>query len=154
MERLHYERGKAAFTLRDRLQKHRIAHPTSADEQDPIIADDDIEWFETDGDGRLRLRSKENPGSVGTTNEDTCEASKSETGNRKFKALFGQCRTHNEQILVWLCGVIFARATFYHAEAVSNVLVSAIQRQILHLILLICLYRKPFLSLAPTSPSI
>ncbi|KAJ7023008.1 hypothetical protein C8F04DRAFT_1271905 [Mycena alexandri] len=125
VERLHYERGKAAFTLRDRLQKHRLAHPAGdADLEEPELelADDDIEWFEADTDGNVRVRSKENPGSVGTVDSDACEANKSPEGNQRWKALFGRCRTHNEQILVRPCGVIFARATFYHAEAVSNVL--------------------------------
>ncbi|KAJ7605847.1 hypothetical protein DFH06DRAFT_1348440 [Mycena polygramma] len=123
MERLHNERSKAAFTLKDRLQKHRLAHPTaSEDPPDLVVAEDDIEWFEMDDEGNLRLRTKDNPGSIGTADENLCEASKSDTGDRKYKALFGRCRTHNEQILVWPCGVVFARATFYHAEAVSNVL--------------------------------
>ncbi|PPR02945.1 hypothetical protein CVT24_012157 [Panaeolus cyanescens] len=49
---------------------------------------------------------------------------KSLTGNRPIlKAQFGRRRTHNEQTLVRPCGVIFARATMYGAEAVSNFLV-------------------------------
>ncbi|KAF8193272.1 hypothetical protein K438DRAFT_1589761, partial [Mycena galopus ATCC 62051] len=63
-----------------------------------------------------------NPGSIGLDDSVPCEATKSDTGNRKFKALFGGSRTHNEQILVRPCGVIVSRATFYNAEAVSNVL--------------------------------
>ncbi|KAJ7176348.1 hypothetical protein C8R43DRAFT_1084702 [Mycena crocata] len=120
MEKLHYERGKAAFTLHDRLQRHRIAHPNS-DADAEVKDEEDMEWFEMAEGGNVRVRREGNPGSVGVT-DDACEAAKSDTGNRKFKALFGRCRTHNEQILVWPCGVIFARATFYHAEAVSNVL--------------------------------
>ncbi|KAJ7489705.1 hypothetical protein B0H11DRAFT_1860262 [Mycena galericulata] len=122
MERLHYERGKAAFTLRDRLQRHRLNHPTG--DNSDSTAEEDIEWFEMDKDGRVRVQHRDNPGSVGVedSSQPECEASKSDDGNRRFKALFGRCRTHNEQILVWPCGVIFARATFYHAEAVSNVL--------------------------------
>ncbi|KAJ7759415.1 hypothetical protein DFH07DRAFT_1023762 [Mycena maculata] len=119
MERLHYERGKASFTLRDRLQRHRINHPTTDQEE---ISEEDIEWFELDEQGRVHVQHRTNPGSVGVTEEPECEASKDETGNCRYKALFGRCRTHNEQLLVWPCGVIFARATFYHAEAVSNVL--------------------------------
>ncbi|KAJ7015995.1 hypothetical protein C8F04DRAFT_1283370 [Mycena alexandri] len=88
MERLHYERGKAAFTLSDRLQKHRLAHPSDGEESELLVAEDDIEWFEIDKQGSLH----------------------SADGNRKHK------------ILVWPCGIIFVHATFYHAEAVSNVL--------------------------------
>lgn len=127
MEKLHYERGKAAFTLRDRLQRHRVNHPTGDDEE---INEEDIEWYELDEHGRVRVQHRTNPGSVGEQDQPECEASKSDSGNRKYKALFGRCRTHNEQILVWPCGVIFARATFYHAEAVSNVLVHAFSSSI------------------------
>ncbi|KAJ7190272.1 hypothetical protein GGX14DRAFT_579985 [Mycena pura] len=131
MERLHCERGQAFFTLRERLQRHRQTHPDSEqDEEDTYDEDsedidgEDIEWFEFGEQGDIRIRSGRNPGSIGVVDADTepCAASKSSTGNRKYKALFGRCRTHNEQLLVWPCGVIFARATFYNAEAVSNVL--------------------------------
>jgi hypothetical protein len=126
MERLHYERGQAAFTLKTRLQRHRIAHPQNGlDDQSPDAVDtaDDIETFHLDNDtGHLRIHSEDNPGSVGITDE-ACEASKSPTGNHKFKALFGRSRTHNLQTIVRPCGVIIAQAPFYNAEAVSNVLV-------------------------------
>jgi hypothetical protein len=54
MERLHNERGKAAFMLTDRLQKHRLIHPrndatvpeASADTEEDM--EDDIETFEVD----------------------------------------------------------------------------------------------------------
>lgn len=143
MERLHYERGRAFFTLRERLQRHRQTHPDSEqDEEDTNDEDgedidglgEDIEWFEFGELGDIHIRSGPNPGSIGVVDTDAepCEASKSLTGNRKYKALFGRCRTHNEQLLVWPCGVIFARATFYNAEAVSNVLVG---KQYVHIIL-------------------
>ncbi|KAJ7936288.1 hypothetical protein B0H13DRAFT_1946806, partial [Mycena leptocephala] len=124
MERLHYERGQAAFTLKTRLQRHRITHPQNGlDDQSPDTVDtaDDIETFHLDNTGRLRIHSEDNPGSVGITDE-ACEASKSPTGNRKYKALFGRSRTHNLQTIVRPCGVIVAQAPFYNAEAVSNVL--------------------------------
>ncbi|KAI0039532.1 hypothetical protein FA95DRAFT_1585268 [Auriscalpium vulgare] len=57
-----------------------------------------------------------------TARTDAPCPSKSATGNVKRKAQFGRRRTHNEQIIVRPCGVVVARATFYGAEAVSNVL--------------------------------
>jgi hypothetical protein len=75
---------------------------------------------------------QKNPGSVGVVDQDSETASippvpcpsKSPAGNQPtFKALFGRRRTHNEQTLVQPCGVIFARATMFGAEAVSNFLV-------------------------------
>jgi hypothetical protein len=83
--------------------------------------------------GGLRLKVKTFiclfQGSVGvgdTENEVVlpCKLSKLPLGNHKFKVQFGQWCTYNEQTLVRPCGVIFARATFFGAEAVLNVLVS------------------------------
>ncbi|KAJ7350894.1 hypothetical protein DFH08DRAFT_695269 [Mycena albidolilacea] len=134
VERLHYERGRAAFTLRDRLRKHRLAHPSN---QAPVIEgsmgegdagegegdeDEGEQWFDQDDSGHIHLRPAEHPGSIGVDDSTPCEAAKSDTGNRKFKVLFGGLRTHNEQILVHPCGIIVLCATFYNAEAVSNVL--------------------------------
>ncbi|KAJ6601870.1 hypothetical protein DFH09DRAFT_1069421 [Mycena vulgaris] len=67
MEHLHYERGKAAFTLRDRLQKHCLAHPSDGEESEILVAEDDIKWFEMDEQGNLFVHNMENPGSVGST---------------------------------------------------------------------------------------
>ncbi|KAJ7882358.1 hypothetical protein B0H14DRAFT_3755558 [Mycena olivaceomarginata] len=131
MERLHNERGKAAFTLKERLQKHRKTHPSSkvAASDGHVEADedgeDDIETFEIDGTGGVRMHTEKHPGSIGvvdTPDVDECEAKKAEAGNRRFKAKLGRQRTHNEQTLIRPCGVFHARATMYGAEAVSNVL--------------------------------
>lgn len=131
VERLHYERGRAAFTLRDRLHKHRLAHlndqvlePTAEEGNDGEEENDgDEEWFVLEEGGEVRIQRNDNPGSIGVDDEILCEASKAGPGTRKCKALFSGARTHNEQILCRPCGVILSRATFYHAEAVSNVLV-------------------------------
>ncbi|KAJ3554239.1 hypothetical protein NP233_g12463 [Leucocoprinus birnbaumii] len=59
-------------------------------------------------------------GSVGVTEEEP----RSSLGKKKkIHAQFGQKRTHNEQVLVRPCGMIYARATMFGAEAVSNFLV-------------------------------
>lgn len=136
MERLQSEKGKAAFMLKERLQRHHVAHPnaaitTPAQENEEVPVDDLEEtdtWFENNG-GEVRVFTDSNPGSVGVLDDNNpagaeCEATKSELRNRKIRAQFGRRRTHNEQTLVRPCGVICARATFYGAEAVSNVLVS------------------------------
>ncbi|KAJ7069021.1 hypothetical protein B0H15DRAFT_925883 [Mycena belliarum] len=126
IERLHTHRGQAFFTLRDRLQKHRLAHPSNGLDADTPTApevDDNVEWFDIDEAGAVRIHSEQNTGSIGVDDTlDVCESSKSPTGNHKYKALFGRSRTHNEQTSVRPCGVIVSRATFYNAEAVSNVL--------------------------------
>jgi hypothetical protein len=64
-----------------------------------------------------------NLGAIGLDESVPCEATKSDTSNHKFKALFGGSRTHNKQILIHLCRVIVSWVTFYNTEAVSNWLV-------------------------------
>jgi hypothetical protein len=132
---MNVERGRAAFTLKSRLQRATGSHPDEAipgadagpAEDDPVLEETE-EWFEVDENG-VRIFVAPNEGSIGVddTNADAvpCEP-KSATGNRRVKAQFGRRRTHNEQLLVRPCGVIFARATFFGAEAVSNVLVSTV----------------------------
>lgn len=130
METLRFQKGKAAFTLKERLQRHRVAHPNTAivtpEKAGEKEHEDDLEetetWFEIDGQN-VELFTVSNPGSIGTVDALPCEATKSATGNQTLKAQFGRRRTHNEQTMVRPCGIICARATFYDAEAVSNVLV-------------------------------
>ena len=147
MERLKFQKGKAAFTLRDRLARHRVTHPNNAlgattavngDDNDiQNDVDDHDHWFDTAKNGAIQIHTVNNPGSVGVQDLETmappddtnfipCEATKSEMGNVKLRSLYSRRRTHNEQTLVRPCGVIFARATFFGAEAVSNVLVCAL----------------------------
>ncbi|KAF8802794.1 hypothetical protein BYT27DRAFT_7226251 [Phlegmacium glaucopus] len=44
--------------------------------------------------------------------------------NPRIRAQFGRRRTHNEQLFIAPCGIIIARETFYHAEALYSVIVS------------------------------
>jgi hypothetical protein len=131
---------EAAFTLKHRLQRQKIrsavasapsdSAPTTSgadsegEDQDNEV-EETVEWFDLNEDGSIHRHEGKKLWSVGVVDEDIpdpCD-SKSEHGNTKIKALFHRRRTHNEQTLVQPCGVIFARATFYGAEAVSNVLV-------------------------------
>jgi CxC6 like cysteine cluster associated with KDZ transposases len=126
MEQKYYERGQAAFTLTQRLQRHRALHLDDT-ATGPGDVEEEVEWFEVNENHQVSIFTADNPGSVGVSDEvaavmDPCD-SKSPTGNRKLKACFGRRRTHNEQTLVRPCGIIVARATFFGAEAVSNVLV-------------------------------
>ncbi|THV06826.1 hypothetical protein K435DRAFT_644489 [Dendrothele bispora CBS 962.96] len=118
MEKKYTARGQAFFTLQDRYRK--------ANQQDP---DDDDQWYEL-VDNQVKMFTTPNSGSIGQPDDPnaitypttpTCD-SKSEEGNKKLKAQFGRRRTHNKQILVRPCGIIYARATLYGAEAVSNVI--------------------------------
>ena len=57
---------------------------------------------------------------------DLACAGKPEEGNRKLHAYFGRQQTHNEQLIMHLCGVILSRATFFGSKAVSAVNVSSL----------------------------
>jgi hypothetical protein len=139
MERLNFEKGNAAFTLTEHLQKRGASYSTNVlmphqtitqeveEEHLEEDLDEDNTWFEADRDGNIKIFTEPDPGTTagGIDDEEPgpCPAAKSELGNRKLKAQFGRRRTHSEQLLVRPCGVIVARATFFGAEAVSNVLV-------------------------------
>ncbi|KDR69915.1 hypothetical protein GALMADRAFT_76807 [Galerina marginata CBS 339.88] len=140
MEKLHVEKGKAAFTLTERSRRQCLSHPdsaTAADVQEDKVEEEkeDLEeddtWFETDSSsGNVKIFTVPDPGTAAGGVEElenadgsSCPATKSALGNKKFKAQFARRRTHNKQTLVRPCGVIVARATFFGAEAVSNVLI-------------------------------
>jgi hypothetical protein len=132
MERLNAEQSKANFQLSQKLMRQKVSHPTDAMAEkrllDLVDLEDTEEWFEVDSvDGQVRMFTVNNPGATGELDPSVPQApcpSKSEGGNRKIKAQFGRRRTHNEQLIVRPCGIICSRATFFGAEAVSNVLVS------------------------------
>ena len=132
MEKKHHERSTGSFLYKERLQHAKISQPVDSfsgarrvPEQD---IQEDFEMFAIDDQDEVVIHTQKNPGTVGTLDDvlpqaqDPCP-SKSAKGNRTLKAQFGRRRTHNEQTLVRPCGVIFARATMFGAEAVSNFLV-------------------------------
>ncbi|KAF8168760.1 hypothetical protein BJ912DRAFT_1025727 [Pholiota molesta] len=131
MEQKNKEKGKAAFILKERYQKYQLLHPdegeSSTDHGPAVTVDEHLEWFEVEDGGNVRIFNEPDPGTIGggtlDEGDETCP-SKLALGNAKaVKARFGRRRTHNKQTLVRPCGVIFARATMFGAEAVSNFLV-------------------------------
>ncbi|KAJ7052460.1 hypothetical protein C8F01DRAFT_1090459 [Mycena amicta] len=130
MQVLHEMRGQAAFTLTNRLQKHRLAHPDpgEAGEEEGVPAADNEEWFELNAKKLVVLAHAPTKGSIGVDDSELngadvpCESSKDPAGNRKYKAKFSRSRTHNKFILSRPCGIIAGRGTFQYAEATSNAL--------------------------------
>ncbi|KAF8957605.1 hypothetical protein BDZ97DRAFT_1669810 [Flammula alnicola] len=128
IETKHHEQSTGAFLYKDRLQHAQISQPVDSFSQSRRVPEQDIqedfESYTAGGQTGVTVDVQKNPGSVGVADEipEPCP-SKSTAGNRTFKAHFGRRRTHNEQTLVRPCGVIFARATMFGAEAVSNFLV-------------------------------
>jgi CxC6 like cysteine cluster associated with KDZ transposases len=132
MERLNSEQSRANFQLSRRLMRQNVTHPTDAmankRSADLCDLEDAEEWYEVDpDDGQVQMFTVNDPVATGELDPAVPQApcpSKPDTGNRKIKAQFGRRRTHNEQVIVRPCGIICSRATFFGAEAVSNVLVS------------------------------
>jgi hypothetical protein len=109
MEKINKERGKAAFTLKERYQHANVSHlnesiPTPDDVPDADDLEENVGWFEVEGEN-IQMFVAPNQGSVGVGDADDehlvvpCE-SKAPLGNRKVKAQFGRRHTHNEQTLV------------------------------------------------------
>jgi len=134
IETKHHERSTGSFLYKERLQHAQVSQPLDSLATSRQVPEQDIqEDFETYtvNGNNVRMHVEKNPGTIGVVDEPVTTAtpsepcpSKSVTGNRpQLKAQFGRRRTHNEQTLVRPCGVIFARATMFGAEAVSNFLV-------------------------------
>lgn len=130
IETKHQQQSTGSFLYKQQLQHAQISQPIDSfsgacrvQEQD---LQEDFESYLVNGQ-QIMMNTVKNPGTIGVA-DDTAEPvdpcpSKSAHGNQTLKAQFGQCQTHNEQILVWPCGVIFTRATMFGTEAVSNFLV-------------------------------
>ncbi|OJT02627.1 hypothetical protein TRAPUB_6808 [Trametes pubescens] len=89
--------GKAMFTLRARLQRAQVAHPTDAINPNTPINEE----IEADIPGPCPEKPAE--------------------GNQRVRARFGRRRTHNEQLIVRPCGIITSRETFYGSESIPQV---------------------------------
>jgi hypothetical protein len=133
MEQNSLAHGKSAFALSNRLLRQHVSRPSQSPatglQNDPDDLQENYEWFTVDA-GVVQHHFAKNDGCVGVgddiadaTDPSVCPT-KAEDGQPKLKAQFGRRWTHNEQILVRPCGIILVRATFFGAEAVSNVLVS------------------------------
>ncbi|KAF7976972.1 hypothetical protein HWV62_5047 [Athelia sp. TMB] len=98
------EAHTAMFQLRRRLERLKIYHP-----------DDEVSAGNAE-DGTEGLAA----GEVVEIAQDD-HPNKPESGNQRIRARFGRRRTHNEQLCVATCGVIFGRATMYGSEGVNGV---------------------------------
>ena len=125
IEKKNNEWSTGSFLYKQQLQQ--ISQPVDSlstshhvPEQD---IQEDIKSYLADENG-VHMHIEKNPGTIGVVDDsqELCP-SKAVTGNWAVKAEFGRHWTHNEQKLVWPCGVIFARATLFGAEVVSNFLV-------------------------------
>jgi len=102
LENVGLEQYTALFQLRRRLDKLKTSHVEDSVEPPlaTLHADELIE--------------------VNTRGE--C-AGKPPDGNLKLRAVFGRCRTHNEQLCVTTCGIILGCTTFFGSEGPYGVVV-------------------------------
>lgn len=119
VERIHHDRGQARFQLQERLQRARVAHPNIMDVEDR----DPSELVDEDLEEEFEVQVNDTQGTESTNQQTQPQQLK------KLRAQFGRKRTHNEQVIVAPCGMIFARETFYGAEGVASVVVSTFIRR-------------------------
>ncbi|KAJ7475645.1 hypothetical protein FB451DRAFT_1557538 [Mycena latifolia] len=147
-ELYHYQRGKAMFQLKNRLQRsyNGAAPPDSLPDSEPDPAtsssrlppSDQEETYAMGADLLPVLFDVEEPWELNVSrptldDEDEeieltlpdaefegCDG-KSAKGNRTIRARFGRKRTHNDQLGVYSCGVIPGCATMFGSEAPNGV---------------------------------
>jgi hypothetical protein len=116
VENVHNDRGQARFQLKERLRRAQLAHPRDAF---PIEAANSISQLVDDDNTEEGFGFN----SRGLIIPVASEEQSTVTRKTRLHAQFGRKRTHNEQIFVAPCGIIIARETFYHAEAIYSVIV-------------------------------
>lgn len=155
VELYHYQRGKAMFQLKKRLERLKVSQTVDSLSTNPgarksRFAKDDIERSATakdlqplavpdsnEIDDTLEGPAADDDEDVTLDTSGICDG-KPETGNRHVRARFGRRWTHNEQLCVASCGVILGRATFYGSEAPNGVRVRVFYFYCCQLLLIIC----------------
>ncbi|KAJ6575872.1 hypothetical protein B0H10DRAFT_2346062, partial [Mycena sp. CBHHK59/15] len=132
IELYQYQKGKAMFQLKNRLQRTYRGGPPPDFLPDVAISSTSRlppSNFETDATGADLLPAHsdvEEPWEVNVAGpnlddeeeeieldaqDDECDG-KPAQGNRTVRARFGHKRTHNEELCVYSCGTVAGRATF------------------------------------------
>jgi hypothetical protein len=131
VERVHSDRGQARFQLKERLRRAQIAHPRDALPVEGVV---DISELIEDANMDDNFTSNHKGGQLHVIYSNTSKLTfnhkglfipaENPVGKKSLRAQFGRKRTHNEQLFVAPCGMIIARETFFHAEAIYSVIVS------------------------------
>ncbi|KAJ7189095.1 hypothetical protein C8R46DRAFT_877355, partial [Mycena filopes] len=125
-ELYHYERGKAMFQLKARLQRAKGSTPANSfpSAEHPSTSRLPTNEMETLASGPDLLPAQDHDESPGDDDNEeieyVCEG-KSSAGNTVIRAFFGRRSTHNEQLSCYSCGIIAGRATFFGSEAPNAV---------------------------------
>ena len=145
LELHYYERGKAMFQLKTRLERLKISQTTDSlsvpllagAEKSRLTTQDELTVTVTDLQPDIEPESADEaddspPEGSGVADDHVvvdadgslCDG-KSDAGNRKLRAQFGRKRSHNEELCVASCGAIFGRQRFYGSEVPNGVQVSS-----------------------------
>ena len=139
LELHYYERGKAMFQLKTCLERLKISQthdslpiPSPFTDQPRLFAQDELTVTVAD----LQPGEDTEPGNEvddpleGSGDADDhmlldaegnlCDG-KPDTGNRKLHDQFGRRQSHNEELCVASCGIIYGRQRFYGSEAPNGV---------------------------------
>ena len=112
VEDVHNERSQARFQLKERQRRAQVVHPRDALPVEVNGISDLVEDANLEEIFEFNRKGEPVPTEL------------LPPGKKSLRAQFGRKRTHNEQLIVAPCGVIIARETFYHAEAIYSVIVS------------------------------
>jgi hypothetical protein len=146
LELYQYQKGKAMFQLKNRLQRSRglpdslpdipVSSPSrlpqSSSETDATAADLLPVQFDIEEPWELNALRPNLADAEEEIELDSADAQfegcdgKSAKGNRVVRARFGRKRTHNEELCVYSCGIVAGRATFFGSEAPNGVRVSCL----------------------------
>lgn len=121
IKHIHCVRGQAQFQLQEHLKRARVAHPNDAIAEDidlSTIADED------DNEEQFFELGENSNNTHPTPTKPRLSDTPILAPKKRIAAQFGRKRTHNEQILVAPCGIIFARETFYGAKGIATCAVS------------------------------
>jgi hypothetical protein len=138
LELHYYERGKAMFQLKTRLERLKISQ--THDSLSVLSLFQDTSRLDVQEELTSTVTNQPNveiPPPEGSGDSDDhvlldaegnlCDG-KQDTGNRKLRAQFGRMRSHNEELCVASCGTIYSRQRFYGSEAPNGVRVCIFYR--------------------------
>ena len=146
---VHGGKGQVQRAKVAKLNETLVANDTTSEE---LPVQEVEEWFEhNSATGQVKLIQASGISTGISDPVDTVDCSDKKEPP-KLKAIFCRQRTNNEQLFVHPCGIICGRATMYHHEAVSNVLVGCLIHSFHNQLQFICFIHRYYLR--RSSPSL
>src|SRR6267154_3487036 len=142
LELHYYEHGKAMFQLKTRLEHLKLSQTHDSLPTPPLvgqprlIVQNETMAMVTDlqPDAEVESDAIDDPPLEGSgdtddavlldANGELCDG-KPDMDNRKLRAQFGHKQSHNEELCVASCGILYGRQRFFGSEAPNGVRVSS-----------------------------